>query len=158
VADQPRRHGVEHAPQGEAARRRDRDHLLLEVGRAALRQRSQGRALQRDALGVVGVAPADDGIDERPVGVEVGEVAAAVQEQSVLQRLLEVAVRALDRSVLVRDAGVVARRLHGVVAHEALVALGQVDLRVGVEVTERRRQAVAAMLLRHAAERPQRVL
>ena len=67
-------------------------------------------------------------------------------------------MRALDRAVLVRDAGVVARGLHAVMAHQVLIALRQILLRVAVEVAERRRQAVAAMLLRHAAERPQRVL
>ena len=56
------------------------------------------------------------------------------------------AVRALDRAVLVRDAGVVAGRRHAVVAHQPLVALRQVLLGVAVEVAERRRQAVAAML------------
>ena len=43
-------------------------------------------------------------------------------------------------------------------AHQALIALRQILLRVGRQIAERRRQAVAAMLLRHAAERPQRIL
>ena len=96
---------------------------------------------------------------KRAVGIEVVEVAAAAQQQRVLERPLEMAVRALDRAVLVRDAGVVARSASiAVVAHEALVALRQILLGVAVQVAERRRQAVAAMLLRHAAERPQRIL
>ena len=66
------------------------------------------RPLQLDPLAVVGIAPADDLVDEAAVGVEVVEVPAAAQQQRVLQRLLEMAVRALDRAVLVRDAGVVA--------------------------------------------------
>ena len=41
---------------------------------------------------------------------------------------------------------------------QLLVAPGQVLLRLAIEVAERRRQAVAAMLFRHAAQRPQRVL
>ena len=68
------------------------------------------------------------------------------------------AVRAFDRAVLVRDAGVVSRRDHAVVAHQRGVALGDVFPRVGRQIAERRRQAVAAVLLRRAAKRPQRVL
>ena len=97
-------------------------------------------------------------VDESPVGVEIGEVARPAQQQGVLERLLEMAVRAFDRAVLVRDAGVVARRGHAVMAHQRRVALGDVFPRVGRQIAERRRQAVAAVLLRRAAERPQRVL
>ena len=68
------------------------------------------------------------------------------------------AVRALDRAVLVRDAAIVAGRRHAVMGAQRLVAPGQVLLGVAIEIAEGRRQAVAAVLLRHAAERPQRVL
>ena len=54
------------------------------------------------------------------------------------------------------DAGVVARRSHTVVLAQGLVALGQLLL-LG-QVVERRRQAVGAVLLRHAAGHPQRIL
>jgi hypothetical protein len=39
-----------------------------------------------------------------------------------------------------------------------LVALPEVLLGVTIEIAERGRQAVAAVLVRHAAERPQRIL
>ena len=68
------------------------------------------------------------------------------------------AVGALDRSVLVRDAGVVAGRRHIIVAHEALVALRQILLGFAVEIAERRRQTVAAMFEWNPAERPQGIL
>ena len=48
--------------------------------------------------------------------------------------------------------------VHIVVAHEALVALCQVLLGIAVEVAERRRQAVAAVLQWNPAERPQGIL
>ena len=67
-------------------------------------------------------------------------------------------MRALDRAVLMREARIVARRRHAVMRAQLLVAPRQVLLRVTIEVAERRRQAVAAMLLRHAAQRPQCVL
>ena len=56
------------------------------------------------------------------------------------------------------DAGIVARRGHAVMGAERLVALGQVPLRVGVQVAESGRKAVGSVLFGHAAERPQRVL
>ena len=68
------------------------------------------------------------------------------------------AVRAFYRAVLVRDASVVARWLHAVMVHQRRVACSEILLRIGVQVAERRRQTVAAALLRHAAERPQRIL
>jgi hypothetical protein len=64
----------------------------------------------------------------------------------------------LDRAVLVRDATIVARRRHAVMGAQLLIAPGEVLLGITIEVAERRRQAVAAVLFRHAAQRPQRVL
>ena len=60
--------------------------------------------LQRDALGEIGVAPADDLVDEAAIGGEVVEVALPAQQQRILERLLEMAVSAFDRAVLVGDA------------------------------------------------------
>ena len=67
-------------------------------------------------------------------------------------------VRTLNRAVLVCDTRIVARRRHAIVAHQRSVTLRQILPRVDPQIAERRRQAVAAMLARHAAERPQRVL
>jgi hypothetical protein len=97
MADQPRRRGVENTAQNEAAARRDRDDLLLVIGGAALRQRSKPGPLQLNALAVVGIPPADDLIDEAAVGIEIVEVPAASQQQRIVQRLLEMAMRTLDR-------------------------------------------------------------
>ena len=158
VTDQPRRHGVEHAPQREAARRGHGDRLFLVIRGATLGQRRQRGLLQRDALDEIGVALADDAIDERAISVEIGEVARATQQQRVFQRLLEMAMGAFDRAVLMRDADIVARRHHAVMVHQRGVALGDIVARIGGKIAERRREAVAAMLLRRAAERPQGVL
>ena len=57
-----------------------------------------------------------------------------------------------------RDAGIVAGRRHAVVAAQFFVAVGQVRGGIFVEIAERRRQAVAAMLAGSPAERPQGVL
>ncbi len=158
MADEPRWRGVEDAAQDEAAARRDRDDLLLVIGRPALGQRSERRPLQLDPLAIVGVAPANDLVDEAAVGIQIVEVTAATQEQRVLQRLLEMAVRAFDGAILVCDARVVPGRYHAVMAHQPLIALCQILLSVAVQVAECRREAIAAMLARHPAERPQRIL
>ena len=65
---------------------------------------------------------------------------------------------ALDHTVLVRQAEVVARRRHAVMCAQRLVALGQVLRRIPLEIAERRRETVAAVLARCAAERPQGIL
>ena len=67
-------------------------------------------------------------------------------------------VRPLDRPVLVRPAPVVPAPLHPVVRQQPLVAPRQILPRVALQVPERRRQAVRPVLLRHSAQRPQRVL
>ena len=158
VADQPRRHRIEHLLEAEAAGRGDGDDRLLVIGRPARRQRFQGRALEIEPLGVARVAPPDDLVDEAAIGGERVEVARAAQQQRIFDRLLEMAVRAFDRAVLVRDAAIVARRLHAVMAAQRLVAARLILPRIVVEIAEGGRQAVAAMLQRRAAERPQRVL
>src|SRR5258705_1626254 len=68
------------------------------------------------------------------------------------------AVRALDRTVLVGHASIVAGRLHAVMRAQRLVVPRLILPRVVVEIAEGGRQAVAAMLQGSAAERPQRIL
>ena len=68
------------------------------------------------------------------------------------------AVRPLDRAVLVGQASIVARDRHVVMLAERLVALGRVLRLVLAQVAKRRRQAVGAVLARHTAEMPQSVL
>src|SRR5438045_8432226 len=68
------------------------------------------------------------------------------------------AVRTFDGAVLVRQAPIVAGRLHAVMSAQRLVAWRLVLPRVIVEIAEDSRQAVAAVLQRSLAERPQRIL
>ena len=68
------------------------------------------------------------------------------------------AVGAFDGPVLVGNAQIVAGRRHAVAPHERFVPLGQVLLSASVQIAKRRRQAVAAMLVGRAAERPKRIL
>jgi len=80
MADEPRWCCVEDAAQDKAATRRHDDDLLLVIGRPALGQRSQRRPFQLDALAIIGVAPANDLVDEAAVGIQIAEVTAATQE------------------------------------------------------------------------------
>ncbi len=68
------------------------------------------------------------------------------------------AMRTLDRAVLVSDAAILVCRRHVVMGAERLAALCQILLRVGLEIAEGGGQAIAAMLLGRAAQRPERVL
>src|SRR5438045_5550196 len=67
------------------------------------------------------------------------------------------AVRTFDGAVLVRQAPIVAGRLHAVMSAQRLVASRLVLPRVIVEIAEGSRQTVAAVLQRGLAERPQRI-
>ena len=158
MADQSRGNRVEHLAQREGAGAGDIDVDLLVVGGLADRQLVQRHPLLVDALGVAEVAAADDVVDEAPPCGEIVEVSRGAQQQGVGERSLEMAVGALDRAVLVADAWIVASRRHAVMGAERFVALRQILLGVGTQITEGRREAVAAMLLGNAAERPQGVL
>src|ERR1700722_11060327 len=68
------------------------------------------------------------------------------------------AVRTFDGAILVCDTPVIPGRYHAVMAHEPLVATRQIFLSGAVQVAECRREAIAAMLARCTAERPQRIL
>src|ERR1700757_3966760 len=67
-------------------------------------------------------------------------------------------MRPFDRAVLMRQTAIVARRRHAVMCTQRLVALSQILRRILLEIAERRREAVTAVFLRYATERPQGVL
>jgi hypothetical protein len=128
MADQARGNAVEHPPQDEATARCDHDARLFVVGGSAIGERLERGALDLDAFAVPGIAPPYNFVDEAPVGGEVGEVARAAQQKLVAKHLLEMPVCALDRAVLMSDAGIVARRCHAVMGAQLLVAPRQVVL------------------------------
>ena len=96
--------------------------------------------------------------DEGAVGVEIGEVGRTAQRQGVGDVALEMAVRALDRTVLVGQAPIVARDRHAVMGAQRPVAFGHVLNLVLAQVAEGGRQAVGAVLAGRAAEMPERAL
>src|SRR5260370_13102348 len=122
MADQTRGHRIEHLAQSEPAGRGDGNDGLLVIRRPPRWQRLQRRALEIKALAVAGIAPPDNLVDEAPIGIEVVEVARAAQQKRILDRLLQMAMRALDRTVLMRHAPIVAGRHHAVMSAQGLLA------------------------------------
>ncbi len=117
-----------------------------------------GRALEIEQFAVARIAPPDDLIDKATVGLERVKGARAAQQQRIHNRFLQMAMRALDCAVLMRQTRIVAARRHAVMGAQRLIASGEIRAGIAVEVAERGRQAVAAMLQRHGTERPQCVL
>src|SRR6185369_10687790 len=128
VTDQARRNAVEDAPQDEAAARGHQDAGLLIVAGSSGGEWLEDCSLDLDAFAVPGVAPPDHLVNEAAVGSEIREVARAAQQELVAKHILEVPMGAFDRAVLVRHAAIVARRRHGVMGAQLLVASCEVLL------------------------------
>ena len=154
MTDQAGGNRVKHLAQREGAGCRDVDVDLLIVGGLADRQFLQRHPLLIDALGIVRVATANDLVDEAPQAGRSSKSREARSSRGICQRSLDMAMRALDRTILMRHAGIVAGRRHAVMAAERLVARRQILLGVGGEIAERRREAVASVLLGNPAQRP----
>src|SRR3954471_20062781 len=110
MADQPRGHRIEHFPESEPAGRGDGDDRLLIIRRPVRRQRLQRWALEIKTLAVASIAAADNLVDEASTGLQRVEIARPAQQQRVLYGPLQMAVRAFDGAVLVRQAPIVAGR------------------------------------------------
>lgn len=81
---------------------------LGEIGGALRRQRAQGGDLGAQGVLAAAVSPGDELVDEAAVVVDGGEVAAAAQDQRLIEGGLEMAVMRFDRAVLVGLAAIVA--------------------------------------------------
>src|SRR6185437_7725247 len=111
-----------------------------------------------DALEVTRVFAADDFVDKATIGAEVFEVARTPQQQCVLDGALEMTVGTFDRAVFVSDPAVVASRFHPIVSAQYVVARGQILSSRIIQIAERRRQALTAVLAGSPSQCPQRVL
>jgi hypothetical protein len=80
--------------------------------------------------------------------------ASQPQQQCVLQRLLQMPMRTLNRAILMRNTAIVPGRCHIVVTHQRLIAKREILLGVAVQVAECCRETVAAMLARRVNKRP----
>jgi len=77
MADQPLRHGVEHAPEKEPTAARHCDQRFLKVIGAPRRQRRELWPLDLQRFAASGIGTADDLVDEAAIGVEIGKVSTA---------------------------------------------------------------------------------
>jgi hypothetical protein len=157
LPNQPARHRIRVALDLDRAAAADRDaHDMLPVIQLARWQLAKTRFL----LGKFGpsrrVAFVDQPLKEPFVLLAVDKVAAAAQQQSLLDGRLEMAVRRFDVAVLVRLADVDALRLDLVVVHQ--VAVTSAELAILRKVVDRRTQAVATVFAGHAPQPPKRFL
>jgi hypothetical protein len=88
-----------------------------------------------DPSGVVGVLSAADLVNKTAIADQAIEVVGAAHQQRVLDGLLGMAVRALNRAVLVRDAPVVAGRVHAVMGAQRIVSPGQILTRIRSQIS-----------------------
>ncbi len=121
-------------------------------------QAAQLSSLCLDAFEVACVLAADNLVNEAAISAKIIEVGRAAHQQCIVDGTFEMTVSTFDRAVLVGDAAVVASRFHPVVRTQCIVARGQILTRGMIQIAERGRQAVAAMLAWRTPDRPQRVL
>ena len=158
MPDEARRNRIEDAAQREAAARCDHHGRLLIIGAPPLRQLFQGGPFRLDKLAIARIAAASNLVDEAAVGRQIGEVAGAAQKQRILDGLLQMPMDAFDGAVLMGDARIVARWLHAVMRNQRIITARQVLLFVAGKIAKGRGETIGAMILRHAAQRPKRVL
>jgi len=104
------------------------------------------------------VASGNQQIDEAPVVLNACKFAAAAQDQRLGNRGLQMPVLRFHRSVLMGLTAIVAAGVHAVMTDKGIIAFGHILALIGSQVAECGRQAVGAVVLRHAAKRPKRLL
>ena len=98
------------------------------------------------------VAPGNQHIDEAPVVFDGWEVAAAAQDQRLIDSCLEMPVLGFHRPVLVGLTPVVTAGIHAVVADKGIIALGYILALIDGQIAECGREAVGPVVLRHATQ------
>jgi len=157
VPNQPTGNGVRVALDlnGAAAADPDARHALavIELRR---RQLAETSLLLGKLVGSRGIALVDQGLQELFVLLTAGEVAAAAQQERLVDHGLQMAMRRFHVAVLMRRSGVDPLGLDLIVVHQ--VAVTAAKLPVFREVVDRRAEAVATMPGGHAAQLPKRLL
>lgn len=120
------------------------------------RQFTQTGPFFSEAGGAVRVPPLDQLLEKLLVLRTTGEVAAAAEQERLIDHRLQVAVRRFNVAVLMRLTGIGPLRLEPIVVHQLLIP--PVKLAAFRQVVDRGGQAVAAMSAGHAAQCPQRLL
>lgn len=156
LADQPATHRVDIAFDADGAARLHPHLQPLARFQPMRRQRSQQGSLLGEAVEATRVTLSQQLPQEPLVGLAAGKIAAAPQQQALLQGSLELVVALLTVAVLMGLAGVDRLPGQAVVAQQSLVASLE-DLGVGPRL-HGRRQPVGAMNPRHTAQLPEGVL
>jgi hypothetical protein len=154
-ADQPGCHRVDVPLDRDRAARLHPHTLRAKRLQPSRRQRIQVFTFVMEHLLLLRIAVIAHLTQEHRVGFLAREVVAATQEQRLLDRTLEAMMTLLAIAVLVSRVRIDRLRLHSVVRHQRLIAARE-ELRP--RSLYRQRHAIAAMLGRHAAQRPHRVL
>jgi hypothetical protein len=155
LADQPGRHRVGVPFHGDGATRLHPHRQAPERLLPPRRQRLQESTFVEEPLRSRLVPLRAHFVQEGHIGFLAGEIVAAAQEQGLLHRVLETMVALLGVAVLVPLAGVDGLRLHLVMGHQRGIAARELFRAGGLH---RQAHAVAAVLSRHPAQGPDRVL
>jgi hypothetical protein len=156
LADQPRRHRIGVLLHLDRAPLIHPHRLPLQRLQTPLRQGTQAPLFHAKRLPSFHVPPRHQSTDELPVLLSTREIAAAAEQQFLVERLFEAAMALLAVAVLVA-AGRIGRLGHQIVmTHQGLVG-SRVLLGVAL-VVNRQRHPVGAMTGWYAAEFPQSVL
>src|SRR4029077_21080495 len=115
-----------------------------------------GRDIKSRAYVRARVLARDELLEKGLVGGKVSEIARATQLECFPQANLQMAVRRLHRTVLVTHAGIVAARLHVVMAAKLSIARRLVVL--GRKVAVSGREPISAVLARYPTQLPERFL
>src|SRR5690606_17863685 len=113
---------------------------------ALRRQTTQMTAFGLDCLAARCIPASDDLVNKGAVVVQTVEVRAAAHQQCVLNSGLQVAVCALNGSVLVGNTLIVSRGRHAVMSAKRFIACRQICPGLGIQVTECSRKTVGAMI------------
>jgi hypothetical protein len=149
---QPRRHRVRILLHLDRAPLAHPHPLTLQRLQPTLRQRTQPRLLLRKLLGPRRIPPGQQHTRKLPVVLGTDEVAAATQQQFLVQRFLETPMPLLAIAVLMAAVGVRGLGRHPVVTHQGLIA-GRVLFEVAV-VMHGQRHAIRAVSRGRRAQFP----
>lgn len=155
LADQPGRHRVDVPFHADGAARLHTHLPPTERLLPPSRQRLQTSTFVDETLRPRLVPPFAYFVQERHVRFLARKIVAATQEQGLLHRSLEAVMALLGVAILVTLAGIDRLRLDAVVVHQRSITRGEL---LGTRGLHRQRHAVAAMHVRQAAQRPDRVL